>query len=103
MCSQQRSQVFTSPSPAALSHPPGRELPPHQNVFPADVSSCPIYCPRPKAENCRIRGSELIENMRLDEKFCLKFVTDLTWSTTRLVDGEGGCDARGEGAFITGS
>ena len=30
--------------------------------------------------------------MRLDEKFCLKFVTDLTWSSTRLVDGKGaGC------------
>ena len=33
--------------------------------------------------------------MRLDEKFCLKFVTDLTWSSTRLVDGE---EAGSEGA-----
>jgi hypothetical protein len=40
-----------------------------------------------QAENCRIRGSELIENMRLDQKFCLRFVTELTW-TTKPFDGE---------------
>jgi hypothetical protein len=35
-----------------------------------------------KAENCRIRGSELIQNMQLDKRFCLKFRTELHWFTS---------------------
>lgn len=36
-----------------------------------------------QAENCRIRGSELIENLRLDERFCMRFSTELTWQESR--------------------
>jgi hypothetical protein len=38
------------------------------------------WCSR-QAENCRIRGSDLIENMKLDQKFCMRFTTELTWLT----------------------
>ncbi|GAX80105.1 hypothetical protein CEUSTIGMA_g7543.t1 [Chlamydomonas eustigma] len=34
-----------------------------------------------QAENCRIRGSEVIQNMQLDKRFCLTFKTELHWCT----------------------
>lgn len=34
-----------------------------------------------EADNCRIRGAEAIEKLHLDERFCLKFVTELTWES----------------------
>ncbi|MEW5307847.1 MAG: hypothetical protein WDW38_011122 [Sanguina aurantia] len=46
-----------------------------------------------KAENCRIRGSELITSMRLDEKFVLKFQTQLTWATNTEHPRDRGLDA----------
>lgn len=46
-----------------------------------------------KAENCRIRGSELISRLKLDEKFVLKFQTELTWSTNVPVTAESGDDS----------
>lgn len=33
-----------------------------------------------EAKNCRLSGSELIQNLHLDQRFCLSFVTTLTWS-----------------------
>eukprot|EP00195_Chlamydomonas_chlamydogama_P016167 CAMPEP_0202894648 /NCGR_PEP_ID=MMETSP1392-20130828/4006_1 /ASSEMBLY_ACC=CAM_ASM_000868 /TAXON_ID=225041 /ORGANISM="Chlamydomonas chlamydogama, Strain SAG 11-48b" /LENGTH=274 /DNA_ID=CAMNT_0049579399 /DNA_START=174 /DNA_END=998 /DNA_ORIENTATION=+ len=41
-----------------------------------------------QAENCRIRGSDLIENMRLDQKFCLRFTTELTWRSSKALPGD---------------
>lgn len=32
-----------------------------------------------RAENCRIKGSDIIENLKLDDKFCMAFETELTW------------------------
>jgi hypothetical protein len=32
-----------------------------------------------EADNCRIRGCEAVERLRLDERFCMRFVTQLTW------------------------
>lgn len=32
-----------------------------------------------QAKNCRLSGSQFIENMHLDQKFCLAFTTALTW------------------------
>jgi len=34
-----------------------------------------------QAKNCRLSGSPLIENLHLDQRFCLSFVTTLTWSS----------------------
>ena len=34
-----------------------------------------------QAERCRIRGSDLVENMKLDSRFALRFTTELTWSS----------------------
>ncbi|KXZ55593.1 hypothetical protein GPECTOR_2g1143 [Gonium pectorale] len=34
-----------------------------------------------QAENCRISGSEAVESLRLDQRFALRFTTELTWST----------------------
>ncbi|GLC40675.1 hypothetical protein PLESTB_000033900 [Pleodorina starrii] len=35
-----------------------------------------------QAENCRISGSEAVEKLRIDQRFAMKFVTELTWSAT---------------------
>lgn len=32
-----------------------------------------------QAENARIYGSDSIETLRLDERFCMKFMTELSW------------------------
>ena len=32
-----------------------------------------------QATNCRISGSDLIENLHLDQRFCLSFKVTLTW------------------------
>ena len=32
-----------------------------------------------QATNCRISGSDLIENLHLDQRFCLAFKVTLTW------------------------
>ncbi len=32
-----------------------------------------------EADNCRIRGCEAVERLKLDERFCMRFVTKLTW------------------------
>jgi hypothetical protein len=37
--------------------------------------------PAPQADNARIRGSEAIERLRIDSRFCMRFVTELQWST----------------------
>jgi len=42
-----------------------------------------------QAENCRIRGSEGIESWKLDQRFCLSFVTELTWSSEQRLEGPG--------------
>ncbi|DBA67138.1 TPA: hypothetical protein ACH3X2_001461 [Trebouxia sp. C0005] len=44
-----------------------------------------------EAKNCRLSGSPLIENLHLDQRFCLSFVTTLTWSSavTSGQDGNG--------------
>lgn len=34
-----------------------------------------------EAENCTLRGSDLLERLRLDQRFCMRFVTQLTWSS----------------------
>ena len=34
-----------------------------------------------QATNCRISGSELIENLHLDQRFCLAFKVTLTWDS----------------------
>jgi len=34
-----------------------------------------------QAERCRIKGSEHVENMKLDSRFALQFVTELTWQS----------------------
>jgi hypothetical protein len=34
-----------------------------------------------EADNCRIRGCESVERLKLDERFCMRFVTKLTWRT----------------------
>ena len=34
-----------------------------------------------QAERCRIKGSDLVENMQLDSRFALRFVTELTWQS----------------------
>lgn len=33
-----------------------------------------------EAKNCSLSGSQLVENLHLDQRFCLSFVTTLTWS-----------------------
>jgi hypothetical protein len=33
-----------------------------------------------QASECRLRGSDLVERLRLDEKFCIAFTTRLTWT-----------------------
>lgn len=35
-----------------------------------------------QAENCRISGSQAVESLRLDQRFAMCFVTELTWSAT---------------------
>ncbi|GIL79803.1 hypothetical protein Vretimale_12422 [Volvox reticuliferus] len=35
-----------------------------------------------QAENCRISGSQAVESLRLDQRFAMHFVTELTWSAT---------------------
>ncbi|GLI68056.1 hypothetical protein VaNZ11_012382 [Volvox africanus] len=35
-----------------------------------------------QAENCRISGSQVVESLRLDQRFAMHFVTELTWSAT---------------------
>ena len=39
-----------------------------------------------EAQNCRIRGSDLIESLKLDTRFVLRFVTELSWSSTSPVE-----------------
>lgn len=34
-----------------------------------------------QATNCRISGSDLIENLHLDQRFCLAFKVTLTWDS----------------------
>mmetsp|Transcript_25137 Transcript_25137/g.63764 ORF Transcript_25137/g.63764 Transcript_25137/m.63764 type:complete len:271 (-) Transcript_25137:153-965(-) len=38
-----------------------------------------------QAENARIRGSEAIERLRIDQRFCMRFVTELQWSGAPVV------------------
>ena len=33
-----------------------------------------------EAANCSVRGSELVESLRLDERFTMRFATTLTWA-----------------------
>lgn len=40
-----------------------------------------------EATNCRVRGSEMVENLRLDERFCMRFVTQLTWQSGDVAAG----------------
>ncbi|KAK9833141.1 hypothetical protein WJX74_008399 [Apatococcus lobatus] len=37
-----------------------------------------------ESTNCRIRGSELVENLHLDDRFCIAFTTQLQWSSSGL-------------------
>ena len=47
-----------------------------------------------QAKNCRLSGSPLIENLHLDQRFCLSFVTTLTWSSAATSGQNGdGADA----------
>ena len=34
-----------------------------------------------QARNCRIFGSDLVERLGLDRRFCIEFVTRLTWTS----------------------
>lgn len=34
---------------------------------------------RPQSTSCRLRGSELVQRMRLDERVAIEFATHLTW------------------------
>ena len=36
-----------------------------------------------QSTNCRIRGSELVENLHLDDRFCIAFTTELQWSSSQ--------------------
>jgi len=45
-----------------------------------------------QAKNCRLSGSPLIENLHLDQRFCLSFVTTLTWSSAET-SGQNGNEA----------
>lgn len=36
-----------------------------------------------QATNCRISGSDLVENLHLDERFCLSFKVTLTWDSAQ--------------------
>lgn len=36
-----------------------------------------------QATNCRISGSDLIENLHLDQRFCLAFKVTLTWDSAQ--------------------
>ena len=40
-----------------------------------------------QASECHLRGSDLVERLRLDERFCLSFTTRLTWSPAPPVNG----------------
>ena len=42
-------------------------------------------------QGCRIRGSEIIENMQLDQKFALNFVTELSWKSSVPANGGWQC------------
>ncbi|KAG2453854.1 hypothetical protein HYH02_002061 [Chlamydomonas schloesseri] len=42
-----------------------------------------------QADNCRISGSDLVENLALDQRFAMRFVTELTWSTSGGGEGAG--------------
>lgn len=55
-----------------------------------------------KAENARIRGSELIENLKLDQRFVLQFQTELTWSTDTS-GGSGSSLSSGNDSSLGGS
>jgi hypothetical protein len=53
-----------------------------------------------EADNCRIRGCEAVERLRLDQRFCMRFVTQLTWRVDALPAAQpqlagGGADSAG--------
>ncbi|KAJ9529659.1 hypothetical protein QJQ45_014426 [Haematococcus lacustris] len=48
-----------------------------------------------QAEHCRMKGSEQVERLQLNSRFCMRFVTQLTWSSglQQEVQGQDGASA----------
>ncbi|KAJ9529920.1 hypothetical protein QJQ45_022332 [Haematococcus lacustris] len=42
-----------------------------------------------QAEHCRMKGSEQVERLQLNSRFCMRFVTQLTWSSGLQQEAQG--------------
>lgn len=67
-----------------------------------------VSCKRPAAVThvclaghlalCRLKGSELLQQLKLDERFVLYFHTKLTWHSPAAHPGDGGSNGNGNGS-----
>lgn len=55
-----------------------------------------------RAENCRITGSDAVESLRLDQRFAMRFVTELTWRSTAPTTSNGNGNGNGHAGSGSG-
>ena len=55
-----------------------------------------------EATRCSLVGSDLIRQLRLDEKFALHFVTELTWGPAGVASGGGSSSSMGSSSSSSG-
>ncbi len=55
-----------------------------------------------RAENCRITGSDAVESLRLDQRFAMRFVTELTWRSTTPTTANGNGNGNGHAGSGSG-